>query len=154
MTGTFVLFALLVFTQPSHPQTISAEARKPMPEVGWDSLQNRIVFANLAHRAGLEATVWAFLTFDSTGAIDSVIIRCMFEYEATAHVTPSEQLGIAERMFSQPVREALAGTKWFIPEGFSGWFSLRVQFIQSDGDTGHRLVKEVNKIKVKIPPTN
>ena len=154
MTRAFALFALLASILSNHPQAVMVEVRKPTPEIGWDSLQNKFAYPDLLHRAGLEATVWAFLRFDSTGFVDSIRTRCMFEYEATAHVAPSEESEIRSRIFSKSVREALTGTKWVVPVSFSGWFSLRVQFLQSDSAASHRLLIEVNRIKVKIRPTN
>jgi hypothetical protein len=153
MAGPLALLAFFVLSLANHPQATTQDVRKPTPEIGWDSLQNRITYPVLPQRAGLEATVWAFLRFDSTGVVDSIRTRCMFEHDATVHVTPSEQSEIPSRIFSQCTRDALVGTKWLIPTSFSGWFSLRVQFLQSDSAASHRLLIEVNRIKLKIPPT-
>ncbi len=146
MRRTITLLASLALAFSSQSQTISVESRKPTPNIGWDSLQNRVIFPELLHRAGLEGTAWTLLKFDSSGFVDSIQTRCTFDCYA-GQVLPPEHFETAARLFSQSVREAFAGTKWRVPSSTPDWFSVRLEFLQFDENSGHRLTIEVEKVK-------
>jgi hypothetical protein len=137
-TPLLILIPAVMIPLLANSQKIS----KPIPKIGWDSLQSRILYPDLAHRAGIEGTVWASLTFDSTGRVDSIITR--FEHNLTG-----ENSSKVSEMFSVPVRKALTGTSWLVPTDYSGWFFVPVQFLQTDTSSSHRLYIKAEKIKIK-----
>ena len=92
----FIIGLALVY--PVFGQVTGSDPHYLTPEIGWDSLQAKIEYPELARRAGLEGTVDAVVYINASGIVDSIRIQ------STAEI------------FVQPVEQALRSTKWVCPK--------------------------------------
>lgn len=82
----FTLLLISVITL-GHGQS-QDDVTLPVPKIGWDSLQNYVVYPEIARRSGLEGLFRAYVSIDSMGIVTKVRVTNDFN-EHDTHQEPT-----------------------------------------------------------------
>jgi hypothetical protein len=66
-----------------HSMSQAYEFREPKPKLGWQAVQSALEYPEVGIRAGLHAAFMVAVQVDSTGIVDSVIVRPYDNWEGT-----------------------------------------------------------------------
>jgi hypothetical protein len=89
-----LLITGLAVVYPVFGQVTTSNSHELTPEIGWDTLEARIEYPDLARRAELQGDVYAVVYISPSGAVDSVHIQSNAE------------------IFLDSVNNAIRSTKW------------------------------------------